>query len=369
MGKEMALPHRLSAIRDHLGLKLQDVQDKTGIGISSLSEFENGKREPSLSQLNKLASLYERPVSDFFSESPIGELAMLWRDKPAAPTSDRIQAKFEKLCKQYQNLESWTGEVASEAFKKLLVNKFPGSYPEVEKLAHEIGREMGLGERPGESLLRVLEEVYGVKVFHLDLGSETSSACILSHRFGPAILLNLSNKPWRRSFDLAHELFHLVTWQARIAMNAEWKMPCETEESYANTFASRLLMPDETFKDAVGAVVHDGKASYDDLDAVARSFGVSLDALFWRLRSVYNISAKATRASIEEAKAFSKLPARPDDLPSELPHRYQALAVKALRHGEISSTQFAHYLSINIAEVDEYTAHVPKPVKITASHS
>lgn len=364
----MALPQRLKALRDRLGLTLQEVSDRTDIAASSLSDFENGKREPSLSQLQKLAWVYEKPISSFFEEAPAEEAALLWRDKPDAPVSDRIQAKFERLCKQYRNLEAWTGEATEESFKKLFVEPFPARYPDVERLAHEVGGKMGLGERPGESLLRVLEELYGVKVFHLDLGRETSSACIYSERYGPAILLNRSNKPWRRNFDLAHELFHLITWKARAAAKEAWTIPSETEESFANVFASRLLMPDEPFRDAIEAVVRDGKASYDDLDSVARQFGVSLDALFWRLSSLYRIPAAETRAMIDQAKVFSKLPSRPDDFPSDFPLRYQALAIKALRHGEISSAQFANYLGINISEVDEYTANVPEPVQIATGH-
>jgi Zn-dependent peptidase ImmA (M78 family)/transcriptional regulator with XRE-family HTH domain len=368
MEKEMALSQRLKALRDRLGLTLQEVYDKTGIVPSSLSDFENGKREPSLSQLQKLAEVYEQPISALFEDAPAEEAALLWRNKPDAPVSDRIQAKFERLCKQYRNLETWTSEVAEESFKKLFAEVFPVDYPAVERLAHEVGGKMGLGERPGESLLRVIEEVYGVKVFHLDLGCETSSACIYSERYGPAILLNRGNKPWRRNFDLAHELFHLITWKARAAAQDTWTMPGEREESFANVFASRLLMPDEPFRDAIEAVMREGKATYDDLDSVARQFGVSLDALFWRLSSLYRIKAEDTRAMIEQAKIFSKLPPRPDDLPSEFPHRYQALAVKALRHGEISSAQFANYLGMNISEVDEYTANVPEPVQIAAGH-
>lgn len=362
----MFYPEQLQQARQHLALTLNEVSARTGIGISSLSDFENGKREPSISQLQKLAGVYERPISFFFDKSAVREAVLLWRDKPEAPVADRIQARFEKLCNQFKNLEAWTKTSTIDSFKKLFSDSFPTDYKQVEKLAHETWQAMGLGERPGESLLRILEEVYGVKVFHLDLGSETSSACTHSDQYGPAILLNRSSKPWRRNFDLAHELFHLVTWKAR----KPDAIPSEKEESFANVFASRLLLPDEPFRDAIESVLSaEGKATYDDLDNVARQFGVSLDALFWRLNALYPVSAKRTRTMIDEAKVFSKLPSRPDDLPSELPHRYQALAVKALRHGEMSSAQFASYLGIGVAEVDDYaSSHVPEPIQITASH-
>ena len=365
----MTLPQRLNHIRQQLDLTLQEVSERTGIAVSSLSEFENGKREPSLSQLQKLASVYEKPLPFFFEETPVREAVLLWRAKPAEPTSNRIQAKFEKLCKQYHNLETWTKEPLRDSFKRLFTDAFPTNYQEVERLAHKIGNEMGLGERPGESLLRVLEEVYGVKVFHLDLGNSASSACTCDEVYGPAILLNRSNKPWRRSFDLAHELFHLVTWKARVAMEG-CDIADEQEESYANTFASRLLLPDEPFRDVIEANLSpDGKITYESLDTIARQFGVSLDALFWRMSSLYRIPAEDVRRMIEEAKSISELPPRQEDAPAELPHRYLALAVKALRHGQVSSAQFAHYLNIGVSEVDEYTrAHVPEPLQITTGH-
>lgn len=367
----MALHQRLNSSRQRLGLTLQEVSEKTGIATSSLSDFENGKREPSLSHLQKLAALYEKALAFFFEEAPTEDGVLLWRDRPTAPASDRIQAKFEKLCKQYRNLETWTKEGVRDSFSKLFAGTFPTDYPEVERLAHEVGGKMGLGERPGESLLRVLEEVYGIKIFHLDLGSETSSACTLNELYGPAILLNRSNKPWRRNFDLAHELFHLITWKARAAAREDWNVPEDKEERFANTFASRLLLPDEPFRDAIESIIRpDGKVTYDDLDTVSRQFGVSLDALFWRLKALYrNIPATDIRRMIDEAKLISGLPARQDDFPAELPHRYRALAVKALRYGEMSSAQFANYLNINVSEVDEYTSdHVPEPVQITAGH-
>ena len=43
----MSVRERLQAFCKRLGLTLTQVSEKTGIGTSSVSEFENGKREPS----------------------------------------------------------------------------------------------------------------------------------------------------------------------------------------------------------------------------------------------------------------------------------------------------------------------------------
>lgn len=372
MVKAMALSSRLKTIRQQLGLTLLEVSAATGIGSSSISEFEHEKREPSVSQLAKLAKVYEKSIGFFFEEGALEQRLLLWRNKPAAPEAGRIQARFEKLCEQYKNLENWTGAKSGSDFNRLFCDSFPTTFGDVESLAHNVWKEMALGDRPGGSLLRILEEVYGVKIFHLPLNSEASSACTWTEQFGPAIMLNRNNRHWRRNFDLAHELFHLVTWKAREKQVSGLEVPSAQEESFANTFASRILLPAEAFRDAINRATNaDGKISYDELDSVARQFGVSLDALFWRLGSMCSIPPKEVRVMIKRAKEYcASLPGRPDDTPSELPQRYCALAIRALRHGEISSSKFASYVGIGVADVDGYTnSRVPEPIKIPVSHS
>ncbi|MFH0807442.1 MAG: XRE family transcriptional regulator [Elusimicrobiota bacterium] len=350
----MDIPVRLRAIREAFGFTLQEVGESTGIGVSSLSEFENGKREPSLSHLKKLAMLYEKPITFFLETSVTAAPTLLWRKKPAEPKRAKLESKFTTLCKQYKNLEIWTKAPKAIAFNKLFVEAFPENYQQVRLLAHETSKQMDLGARPGESLFRVLEEVYGVKIFHLPLGDDASSACFYTEEFGPAIMLNNDSKQWRRNFDLAHELFHLITWKVRAASN-EGDLLSDKEESFADHFASMLLIPEQALRDAIeAALMPDNKISCDNLDAIARQFNVSLDALSWRLHYVYNTTPDAVRQMIEKTKNYSTLPSRQSENPPDLPSRYKALAVTALKQGEISSQQFANYLGISISEAYAY---------------
>jgi Zn-dependent peptidase ImmA (M78 family) len=160
-------------------------------------------------------------------------------------------------------------------------------------------------------------------------------------------MLNKDSKQWRRNFDLAHELFHLITWKAR-QNNTE-------EESFADHFASTLLMPENALRDTVEtALTDDKKISYDKLNAIARQFNVSIDALCWRLHYVYNIPANMIKYTIDKTKAYANLPVRQSDTPPDLPSRYKSLAVTALKEGEISSHQFANYLGINVSDTHNY---------------
>lgn len=98
---------RLRTARARLHLTQATVAERTGIGASSLSEFENGAREPSLGQLQVLATLYQRSLTWMLGEEAEteGEPIVLWRQRPAAEQAAAISARFLRLSEQYRNLE------------------------------------------------------------------------------------------------------------------------------------------------------------------------------------------------------------------------------------------------------------------------
>ena len=108
----MNISERLKIARKAVGYTLDEVAQKTGIVKSSLSEFENNKREPKFSHLSKLAEQYRKTIEFFLTDEPLVENIFLWREKPEDQKS-RIQAEveFQQLCKQYHNLEIVTNEL------------------------------------------------------------------------------------------------------------------------------------------------------------------------------------------------------------------------------------------------------------------
>ncbi|HEY0462625.1 MAG TPA: ImmA/IrrE family metallo-endopeptidase [Polyangiaceae bacterium] len=79
----------------------------------------------------------------------------------------------------------------------------------------------------------MLEEQCGVKVFHLDFEPRGTAASSHSAGFGNAVLLNKKNPKWRRNFDLAHELFHLLTWNFVGSSSAGHGVWSESDEKLA----------------------------------------------------------------------------------------------------------------------------------------
>ena len=161
------------------------------------------------------------------------------------------------------------------------------------------------------------------------------------------ILLNAANVRWRRNFDLAHELFHLLTW--RIFRSGETtRAATPEEEQFANAFASTLLIPEESLRRAVNAArKSDGGLRHAEIFDLARQFDVSADAMLWRMHRVFNRREEHTRRDLAVCRALrDAAEIREDTRPPALPERYRALAIRALRDGELSIGRAAQYLGI-----------------------
>ncbi len=343
-----AMGQRLRLSRESLRLTLREVQERTGIGESSLSEFENGKREPRMSQLAVLGDLYRRPWTFFFEADNPPDPLVLWRQQPSPDVAAQIAAQFRRLCEQYRNLELWCDDVRKCRLPE--PKQAPQTFADAERLAHAVHGELGLGERPGRTLLTVLEEVCGVKVFHIEYDPPGAAACTRSANFGPAILLNAKNARWRRNFDLAHELFHLITWQAfRTEAGTKQILADQHEEKLANAFASHLLMPADTVRLAIEEHKRQGTIELSALLDIARQFDVSIDALCWRMVSLRYLDREAAPDIIERCKlgALRWEWSREGEPAPVRPERFRALAVRALYTGRASIGTFAEYLGIS----------------------
>jgi len=346
----MRLRERLKEARLGLKLTLEVVSEKARLGVSTLSEFENGRREPRLGQLKQLAGVYHRPISYFLDESdPPAEL-VLWRERPPSPSAEELESRLIELADQYQTLEVLCEQPSRIGLAEATVEAGKFGYPEAGRLARRVRNELGLGDRPGQTLLRVLEEVYNVKVFHLGFEPSGCAACTVAERFGAAVLLNARNARSRRTFDLAHELFHLLTWAIfRQNQVAESVIPSRSEEKLATCFARNLLMPEEVLRNAVDARRNGSRTlNFDGLCEVAREFDVSVEAVLWQMAFVYQIPSDRITAYLDRIGGrIHPWERSVPDQPPERPLRFQALARQALRKGLISAGRYSEMLGIS----------------------
>ena len=148
------LAEKLIYARKRMNLKGHQVESETGIGPSSLSDFEKGKRMPSLSQLASLARVYNRSTTFFMDDSPIPQETVLWRKRPTDNAED-IETRFLRLCEQYSRLEVWCDDRVPDRLPKPA--RKIDSYDGAELLADQVRQDLHLGKQPGGELLRELQ--------------------------------------------------------------------------------------------------------------------------------------------------------------------------------------------------------------------
>ena len=353
----MGLNHKIKEARESLKLSQDAVSVQTQIGVSSLSEFENGKREPRLSQLAALARVYKKPITFFLEDETPSQETVLWRERPSQ-NAEAIEHDFLELCRRYSNLERWCNDVIAPELPNVNQSQSSFSFLRAEEVAQKVRKELNLGDRPSFSLLQVLEDKCGVKIFHQMIEPSGTAASVKSARYGWAILLNSKNSQARRNFDLAHELFHLLTWEV-FGHNLEGQsgLPNAEEESFANAFASYLLMPDEEMRSAVEKRKRDSKLSLAAIGEIAHQFQVSAEAAVWRVHRLYSLDREKTITAVKqisERHSYGQAQSETGDELMRLPGRYQDLAYRALQQGELSIKKFAEYMNISTQTAMRY---------------
>jgi XRE family transcriptional regulator, fatty acid utilization regulator len=202
-----------------------------------------------------------------------------------------------------------------------------------------------------------------VLVLYQDLRN-AGSAASLSGGDCRAIAINSTNAPWRRNYDLAHELFHLITWDLFsedeiAALSKDGKK--SLAEQLADAFASALLLPEEEVRSEYRKRVADGKITYISLVEIAREFRVSTEALLWRLANLMLLKKKdvekcLTDPAIRDVDRQAHAEDKTWDRAPYLSVRYVTLAIKAYFLGKLSRARFAEYIDKPFSEVADFLA-------------
>jgi hypothetical protein len=165
----------------------------------------------------------------------------------------------------------------------------------------KIAEYLWLGSRPAYGLLNVLENDLQIKILHLPLDNGISGASLVDDRLGAGMLINANDVPWRKNFDMAHELFHIVT-RGILSREEIGDGTAKTNpEKFANAFASSLLLPKRKEMDLTMR-----KSLYANMDV--RTY----------------------------------------------PERYVSLCCRCLIEGKISRGVFSTYLEIDRSDIDSY---------------
>jgi Zn-dependent peptidase ImmA (M78 family) len=183
----------------------------------------------------------------------------------------------------YRTLLQRAGVPTSHLACKLQLRS-DSTFEEAHAAAEDLRREWGMGEVPAAVLVSAIEREMGARVLFVDAPRNVSGAAVYLPGL-PVILVNRTEAPGRRNFDIAHELFHLLTWDAmtpeRVEREGRSRGKGNRVERLAENFAGALLMPASVIR-----AKWDRRGEMDLpawLISVASTLGVTAVALKWRL--------------------------------------------------------------------------------------
>lgn len=349
--------------REAVGITQATLAERVGLpAAQTISEIELGRREVKAFEVVRIARALHIDVDVLLGvRADAAAPRVLWRR--GTPTHERTcEVQLLERARRYAQLEMWCDAPPALTLPSLQFDPVAATWLTVGKLADQVRRSFDFGAIPANSLLRTLESTYGVKIFYEPLEGDASAACVRG-AFGAAVLLNAVEAPWRRNFSLAHELFHLVTWDA---VESAWRASGADESSeppwfemlerLAQSFASHLLLPAETLLAQFQSRVRDGRISYYALVGLARDLGVSTHALLVRLDNLGQIDGKQKDKVLSDIQ-FKRIDAESMSVhwkPLEhwYPKRFEKLAFLAYRRGVIGKAVLAQYLERPFAEIE-----------------
>lgn len=375
INKEIA--SHLKTARKSLGLTLVEAAKKLGFpSYQTLKSLEDGQREIKASELLKLSKVYFVSIGRLLGEKEI-QLGntFLWRKPPQVKIKKQIEAEISYRCEQYNLLEKLLNLKAKRIQLFNVTIDDIRSNNDVDNLSERFCDSLSLGSRPAFTLQKVLERNIGVKILFETI-PEGSAISTFSNEFGAVIVINSDEAPWRRNYDLAHELFHLVTWKIVSEKDLKDQNFFTDIEKKADRFASILLLPEkEVRKEIADRIEIQKEFTYSDLVDIAREFGVSTKALLYRMANLRFIKWEDAdkRAKDRELTEISKQKRRHEWGEKPRSERFTSLAVRCLRKGLISRGKFAEMVGIDRSEIDDFIENTGlmelegTPIEIMAS--
>jgi Zn-dependent peptidase ImmA (M78 family) len=314
----------------------------------------------------RLGAFFEVGVSYFTDRfEPAERIAFSFRASEDDPVA---RADFEAKASRWLTLFNELGRdqgLGTRFVRPSLGLSEASSYEDAQEAGEEVAREFKLGDAPGVRLAEVLDPTVGVLLLHVDAPRSISGAATQTDPFG-AILINRRDPPGRRTFDIAHELFHVLTWDRMPPPALEMIASGDAgpggtgatsrprREQLADNFAASLLMPASVVVRLWREAESRSELAKEDVVAsMADRFRVSAPALAWRLHNLELLDrTEALPADPTLARAAA---ARPWELdPPPLFNRDFVVRVRvALEDGVLSFRRAARILDLDSSGLAE----------------
>jgi Zn-dependent peptidase ImmA (M78 family)/DNA-binding XRE family transcriptional regulator len=356
----MSLGQRIKTERENKRVSQEKLAKAVGWNHHQIvSEVEQGRREVKAWELCEIAKFLSVSIDSLLEDkTPLERPLVLWRQKPKNDEK-LLEARFLTDCENYLWVEQLVS--ASEESPTLVFENLPQKKIDLRKftldhayrLAESARQFLMLGDFPATQLLGILEDRYGVKFIVDTQDIEPSAASSRSFK-GCFVFMNGRHPEPRQYFSIAHELFHLLTWdEEMLALVDSDPQFHEKNEQLANAFAAGLLIPQDKLQNEVARLCVNRTICAPDIIAFAEQFQVSKEAMVYRMLNIGLISKK----ECSELKDLLLKSISPKNSPANVVYRLKSKFVRlvylACEHVKISRAKAAKLLNVELCDLSD----------------
>ena len=368
---DVLIGERLRMARKSMGYTQNEIAEIFQIGRPRYSNIENGKRHLSIEELYRFTDFYQRPLQYFLAQHNLSSdpFKVLFRAIRGKPETQKVVTHFEKLCNNLKSLENLMDGKDVSLVKDTSYRSIRRSYPWAAIYAEKERANLEVGKAPLKNLRDILEEKRDIQVFFLRLPDSISGMFAFGEDVGGCILINDSHSLGRQLYSLAHEYAHYLFDREKMGCVTEESKTNTPEERFANRFSADFLIPREAIKEMFGLRIEDREPTAGDVIYLADYFGVSFQAMIYRLADLRLIKRELGDRLLKEtwinAVREEMGQPEPEQKQTKLPRRYTYLCILAYVLGKITTAKFADLLEIplykamNIAKKIKKAKHGP----------
>ncbi len=351
MSNMLEIGARIKDEREKRNLTQEELATQSKIeSYQTLGKIERGERKDlKTTELQKIAEALGVSIGYLLGEISQPQKSLIfWRKEPTSAQKTALENRLHSFIDDYSFLEEVLNQNKKirQALPIYPLHPSSTTYEDAHEVAEIIRKTLDLGGQPSSSLRSCLEENFDVKVLYEDLGD--SSAACTRDQSSVAIMINKKESLWRQNYNLAHELYHLITW---VPENLE-KIKADPildkrNEELAENFAAGLLMPAEDLKDDFRRVSENGKISPTDVMVLSSKYKVSTEATVYRLLNLGCISKSDANKLLSEVHRGSL----PKENSIKFSEKLVRLAFLAYQKEKISKARLAQIVGVSLIDL------------------
>ena len=360
---------RFKALREERKLSQDDLARMFGFkDRQTVSAIETGARRVSADELVLALEKLGAPL-EYFTDPfrLVGEGRFSWRQTGVRPEQlSEYEQEAGRWIAAFRALAPQVGRETPLMRQKLSLTRH-SRFEDAMRAGERFVTEFALGEVPATNLAEAMERDLGILVLMVDACEGISgAACRLPEL--DAVLIARREVEGRRHFDLAHELFHILTWDAMPPEHSEEARETggNRVEQLANNFAAAVLMPAAALERHGEWKSLGREELIARLNAVAEELRVTSSALRWRLVALGHLKPALARSLPEAALRNNGRKVATNTEPTRYSKPFVEVLASAVDEGHISMRRAAGLLDLTLDDLaDLFATHgVEPPVEL-----